>query len=663
MGLINGLYALLVNRVPGIRYRYQRWRSSRRGIIRFLSWGYLLWLNVCYHILRQRSLGRIPVQDDGRKIKLPSHPESEDGFALAPEELARQLLKADVISFDVFDTLILRPFREPADLFFELARRLGYPGLKALRIQAEELARKRKKDTAEVTLEEIWAELEQLSGIPAAEGMDAEWLTELSCCTANPYFQKVLPILREQNARLIICSDMYLGADRLRQLLEHCGLGTFEAYFVSSDFSVSKSDGRLFDRVRETLGFGLRYVHVGDNPHSDWKQARRYGFEAIHYPNVNTLGEQIRCDGQSPLLGSAYAGIVNSHLYNGTLRRSQAYELGFVYGGLLVTGFCQYIHEHAEREKIDRLLFLARDGQILHRAYRMLYPQDADRCVYVLWSRLAAVRLGADRFRHQFETYMIRSKTDAGYSLEQVMQTMCLSHMLPAFMAEAGIEKPDALLNRSMADRLWSYLQKHWDQVLACYRPELEEGRRYYAEALNGAKRASVIDVGWVGSGPLTLRWLIEQEWKLDCRISCVLAGTVGASAPNSQSGEAELAMGSMVSYLFSSAHNRELWRSHDVALGHNMLVELLLSATTPSFRGFYRRSGGGYAFNDKSEAIDAAQIQAGVLDFVTCYASHPWSDMRISGSDAMVPIRVLCQNPKWVRDLIKRSEIRGNVE
>lgn len=663
MGLINGLYALLVNRVPGIRYRYQRWKSSRRRSIRFLSWGYLLWLNLCYHVLRQRSLGRIPVQEDGRKIRLPSHPESEDGFALAPEELARQLLRADVISFDVFDTLILRPFRDPTDLFFELARRLEYPGLKALRIQAEEIARKKKADTTEVTLEEIWLELEQLSGIPAAEGVNAEWLTELSCCTANPYFQKVLPILRDQNARLIICSDMYLGSSRIRQLLEHCGLGVFEAYFVSSDFSASKSDGKLFDRVRETLGSGLRYAHVGDNPHSDWKQARRYGFETIRYPNVNTLGERIRCNGQSPLLGSAYAAIVNNQLYNGSQRRSQAYELGFVYGGLLVTGFCQYIHDHAEREKIDRLLFLARDGQILHRAYRMLYPSEADRCVYVLWSRLAAVRLGASRFRNQFETYLIRSKADAGYTLEEVMKTMLLSHMMPDFMADTSIEKADSPLTRSMADQLWAYLQKHWDQVLTSYRPELEEARRYYSEALNGAKRASVIDVGWVGSGPLTLRWLVEQEWKLDCKVSCVLAGTVGAGGANSQSGEAELAMGSMVSYLFSSAHNRELWRSHDVALGHNMLVELLLSATTPSFRGFYRSSSGCYAFNDNIESIDAAQIQAGVLDFVKHYSSHPWSDMRISGSDAMAPIRVLCQDSKWVRDLIRSSTIRGNVE
>ena len=166
-----------------------------------------------------------------------------------------------------------------------------------------------------------------------------------------------------------------------------------------------------------------------------------------------------------------------------------------------------------------------------------------------------------------------------------------------------------------------------------------------------------------MGSGPLTLRWLIQDRWKLDCQVSCVLAGTIGPGGPEAEIGEAELAKGSMVSYLFSSAHHRELWRTHDVALGHNMLVELLLSATTPSFRGFIRQDGGGYAFSREVERIDAAQIQEGILDFVKLYAQHPWSRIHITGSDAMTPIRLLCQDQKWVRKLIETSQIRGNVE
>lgn len=661
MGWMHKLYDGLVNRVPGIRYRYQKWRADSHGIGRVMSWGYLLWLNFCYYVLRRQALERIPNGDTVRKVRLPPHPESENGFSLTPEELVQRLLQADVVSFDVFDTLILRPLREPTDLFYELSHRLGYPGLKRLRIEAEAAARKMK--SAEVTLPEIWCKLEKMSGIPAQEGMDAEWQTELDFCQANPYFLKVLPLLRQNGKKPIICSDMYLSSSQIRLLLEKCGLGSFEHYFVSSDYGVSKSDGGLFERVKAVCGQKLRYIHVGDNPHADEKQARQRGFETVLYPNVNTAGRKLRCTGQSPLVGAAYQGIVNGQLYNGLERRSMAYELGFVYGGLLVTGFCQFIHAYAEKERLDRLLFLARDGQILHRAYRTLYPSEAERCEYVLWSRLAAVRLGAGRFRHQFETYMIRNKADNGYTLEQVMDSMLLLDMMPGFLAEIGTDQGDLSLSRGLADRLCCYLRKNWEQVLAHYSLEQEEAKRYYAQALEGAKSAAAIDVGWVGSGPLTLRWLIQEHWKLDCRVSCILAGTVGEGGAEAETGEAELAKGSMVSYLFSSAHNRELWRSHDVALGHNMLIELLLSATTPSFRGFYRRNGDGYAFSRNVENIDAAQVQAGILDFVKLYAAHPWTQVRISGSDAMAPVRLLCQDQRYVRKLIEASRICGNVE
>ena len=48
----------------------------------------------------------------------------------------------DVISFDVFDTLIFRPFSCPSDLFFFVGIRLGYRNFAQLRREAEGIARK-----------------------------------------------------------------------------------------------------------------------------------------------------------------------------------------------------------------------------------------------------------------------------------------------------------------------------------------------------------------------------------------------------------------------------------------------------------------------------------------------------------------------------------------
>ena len=53
----------------------------------------------------------------------------------------KKFLVHDVISFDIFDTLILRPFDDPKSVFFLLGEKNKCPGFKRYRILAEKLAR------------------------------------------------------------------------------------------------------------------------------------------------------------------------------------------------------------------------------------------------------------------------------------------------------------------------------------------------------------------------------------------------------------------------------------------------------------------------------------------------------------------------------------------
>ena len=100
----------------------------------------------------------------------------------------------------------------------------------------------------------------------------------------------------------------------------------------------------------------------------------------------------------SVIIGSIYRGIVNTHIHNGLYEYTREYEYGFIYGGLFVTGYCQFIHEYRKTHQIDKILFLARDGYILMKAYEKLYPNEAESVQYVYWSRLAAVKDGSRIF-------------------------------------------------------------------------------------------------------------------------------------------------------------------------------------------------------------------------------------------------------------------------
>ena len=102
----------------------------------------------------------------------------------------KDLLTYDIISFDIFDTLILRPFARPDDLFMIVGNRLGVPEFYRIRKEAEEKARNIASiinGIREVTIHDIYKIIEDRSGIPAEKGIQVEFEVELEYCFANPY--------------------------------------------------------------------------------------------------------------------------------------------------------------------------------------------------------------------------------------------------------------------------------------------------------------------------------------------------------------------------------------------------------------------------------------------------------------------------------------------
>lgn len=57
-------------------------------------------------------------------------------------EAKSEVLKYDVISFDIFDTLLLRPFIKPTDLFWYIETKYDIQGFCQARILAEVQSRR-----------------------------------------------------------------------------------------------------------------------------------------------------------------------------------------------------------------------------------------------------------------------------------------------------------------------------------------------------------------------------------------------------------------------------------------------------------------------------------------------------------------------------------------
>lgn len=657
------IYQALVNRVPGIQERYLKKREKKGRFARVGAWIYLLALNFAYYVLRRRDLARPDFLEPDRKKNLPAGSESGESLLPPPEELAAKLAEYDVVTFDVFDTLLLRTVDSPKSVFYFAGADLDYPDFRHIRAETERKARRKKypeRGWGEVTFDEIWDLMEEETGIPAEAGKKAEWEEEMKNCRANPYFLPVVRGLLEKGKKVLFLSDMYFDSRQIRLLLEHAGYPPLEG-FSSCEEGKSKSDGGLFTLVKEACGPDCSYIHIGDNPTSDQTMARRNGFSVFPYTNVNQAGNPHRCEDLSAITGSVYRGLVNARLHCGLEACSKTYEFGFVYGGLFVYGYCRFIHDYVQKNGIERTLFLARDGDVLMKAYLRMYPEEKDRCSYVLWSRIAGTRMTADYFKYDYFRRFLYHKLNQNYSLAQIFGSMELSDLLPGFLAQSGGRYTEkSVLDQEAADEVRHYLSGRWEDVLSHYEEESEAGRDYYSQILRDCRSAAAVDIGWAGSGALSLHHMVNRVWGLDCRITGIVAGTNSAFTQHSDSSEPFLQEGEMVSYLFSQAQNRDVWKKHNPGKDHNVIMELLLASDLPSFRKF---SKDGPVFSEKTGEIDAEEVQRGVLDFVDLVLSAFGTELNVSGRDAMAPVLLLYDHPEWLSDVIRRGSVVQNLD
>lgn len=665
MPLRNILYQLLVNRVPEIRRRYQNLRMQKKGRGgKYYAWTAVLGMNLLWIVKKD-----ILVKDNnGKKLKkLPHHrneiSESLKSHRESPEVLADRLAEYDIISFDVFDTLLFRQTAHPSDLFYFTGEKLRYLDFERLRRESEWEARQEafeKTGRYEVTLGEIYERMEKRTGIPHVIGITAELETERELCFANPYLLNVVKILAGRGKRIICISDMYLPSAVIRNLVENCGFSGITDYFVSCEYSAAKGDGSLYNIVRKKLGWKYSYAHIGDNPVSDLEQAEKKKFHAELYYNVNTAGMRYRSGDLSVLTGTLYCGTVNAHLHNGSQVFTRAYELGYIYGGLFVLGYCQFIHEYVRNHDIDKILFLSRDGDILHQIYTMLYPQEESgiRTEYVYWSRLAAAKLGAGYYKYDYFRRFVRHKKNKNYTMRQIFESMELDDMLPGFCSEFPQFTAESVLIDGNDDIVEEFLSTHWNEVIARYQEQSEAGKHYYSEILKGCKKVCAVDVGWAGSGAVILNYVVNQIWKLNCEVIGLVAGTNSANTEEPNISEAQLYSGKMAGYLYSQEHNRDLWKFHDDAKGHNLVLEFLLGSEQGSFRKFVWDSKKQEVnFECKKNDRDVGsviEIQAGIKDFV-----HQFPKIHnVSGRDAYAVLMPLLQDKKFINSICKKMEI-----
>lgn len=743
------IYNHLVNRNSGIRHAYHKLHDNADGKGKLKSYAALLGMNAQYYLMGKRDFNTpadVKAYEEKELAHLSESVHHIKKYGLSVDGFVKKLSSFDVISFDVFDTLLLRPFSHPTDIFFTMEEKLGIMDFKRIRVEQEYLAREKHRKTRgdnEVTFAEIYDHIEVNVGLAADRGMALELETERQFCFADPFMMQVFEALKEQGKTIIAVSDMYLPSGFVRELLEEKGFAGIDNIYMSCEYGKSKSDGSLYEVVKKDIISGripadpdsykgekasdavtgkgqaettsyqarqgnkeLTLVHVGDNEHSDVKMAETAGITAYLYPNVNVTGSSTRAYDMSPFAGSAYRGVVNSRIFSGLKKYAPEYEYGYIYGGILVLGYCSFIHNYCKKNGIDRILFLSRDGEIVKRAYDHLYPGEDT--VYAYISRSVVTRLMRNKNRYDYFLRFIDKKINQGIRISDILKSMGADPGKEPFILASGKTKgsslcplsPDDVLTDKNKDVLKKYLINNFEKINEAHREFDEAAKFYYTDILSGSKKAAVVDIGWAGSAAVSLMELVN-EWGADCEITGLLAGTNSIHNSEPEAAESWLQRGKLVPYVFSQALNRDIMKKHDPAKFYNVYWELLFSSPTPQFTGFEKadadpspdlskqenpeteaaRSLGKLCFAESSKRTNnirlcfgakdsnekgTKRIQKGIMDFIKDYHSHfkdhPYM-MNISGRDAAAPMLLASgHDERYLKVITKRFDFKIDV-
>ena len=291
-------------------------------------------------------------------------------------DIERKIGDTRCVSFDIFDTLIIRPYVRPTDLFRHIERLQDMDGFAASRISAERQARKR--HPGEITLDEIYQEIDsRFKGM-----MDLEIRMEIDLALPNEDIRGLLQRLSAQGKRIILISDMYLPEDVIRAMLDKCGIG-YEGLYLSSAIGSTKHDGSLFRYVLEDLGIDPGDLfHIGDNRHSDCNIPRSLGIKALRVERPierywSEHPDEHRFYNRTKSLERSI--IVSMDMINGTSDNIW-FDIGRRFGGPLTASFSISINSNGSEDGL--YLYASRDGYNIKRVSEKLYPDRKTEYVY-----------------------------------------------------------------------------------------------------------------------------------------------------------------------------------------------------------------------------------------------------------------------------------------
>lgn len=335
------------------------------------------------------------------KKKLVYQNENLPYWNASEQELLKKIKEYDIITFDIFDTLLMRKVLQPEDVFRLVEIKLKEKGYQypftEMRLKAEHVLDCPDLDEIYETMKEMY-ELE-LSVTNYMQRLECELDASLLLRR-----EKIYEIFRQavsEGKIVYLLSDMYYPKKYLKELLEDNGITGYQELFVSCDIKRQKSDGSMYQWFLSQVSHGKK-LHIGDNRRVDIDKAREYGIDTYQVYSAYELLmasalQEILTD-VNTLHKRCILGLVISRLFNNpfTLYASKGYlsvseikKVGYCFIAPILTEFMKWFCCEIKEQKIEQILFPSRDGYLMKKIYELMGDNKIE-TIYFRASRRAA---------------------------------------------------------------------------------------------------------------------------------------------------------------------------------------------------------------------------------------------------------------------------------
>lgn len=512
--------------------------------------------------------------------------------------------KYDVISFDIFDTLLKRNVSKPTDVFKYMETKYSKVGFAQTRINAEKKARNQ-NETGEITLEEIYKEMPY-------DYSSQEMISESELLVGNSAMIKVFRYALDRKKKVIITSDMYLPESFIRSILKREGIDGFDRLFISSTLNKTKHSGKLFDILNKEYD-NLKILHIGDSYYSDYIMPKKKGIFSIHIPTYVDKGTY-------KLNGSSIEKNILNTFLNNTLpdKCSDYYRFGYEKFGMFLWGYSKWLYDSIKQENIEDIYFFSRDGLIMKDAFDILY---SDVNTHYLEVSRRSLRVPILWMNYELSHVLDMISPSKLVSLRSIFDGVGLNiedykNLIGkyGFNLETTFDRTSIMKNNDLKRM---YLQLSED-IENNSKTEYENLIRYLKQE-NVSGKIAIVDIGWSGG---MQRYLIETLNKL--KIESVIKGYYVGVADYYVRNVKVIPSLDLNGYLFDFSHDKNAvdFRSAFVGLFESFFLEQDGSVEKYECVNdimIAKRLPYEYIVDEKyiKEYYDVKEIQQGALDFI----------------------------------------------